>query len=450
MKMKSRLIKNLGMAGVITALALSAGCGAGGDSQTSGSPAAENVPASEASDFETDGDIALNTEENSQADTVQGDGFYISPAQEFESVSIDISGEDLETPMIQMSCSPAVKVNGQNYNLDGRALNKVLEDGWTTDAPLDAQLASCQVSDEFHLTMDQVSVKIKLVNPYGETLPLEQCLIAWFQADAASGAVTDSQGFAVGSASYEDIYNTYMAPYSAADSELIFKVFHVSSVSLDNGEKLLDDRDWEMDYSFENGILSSMTAQSPALLYNGMEDNIDPQIISSVDPASFQSAAQTRDSILDQLKSAFAQAQLNVQINETTGEAVMDSNVLFDVDSYELSDEGKAFLESFCGVYASVLFDGAYADRVSAVVFEGHTDTNASYEYNLELSQKRAQAVLDYCLNSAAMTQEQKDRFGALAQAKGYSFSDPVYDENGNVDMDASRRVAVKFYINVE
>ena len=101
-------------------------------------------------------------------------------------------------------------------------------------------------------------------------------------------------------------------------------------------------------------------------------------------------------------------------------------------------------------MYASVLFDGAYADRVSAVVFEGHTDTNASYEYNLELSQKRAQAVLDYCLNSTAMTQEQKDRFGALAQAKGYSFSDPVYDENGNVDMDASRRVAVKFYINVE
>ena len=36
------------------------------------------------------------------------------------------------------------------------------------------------------------------------------------------------------------------------------------------------------------------------------------------------------------------------------------------------------------------------------------------------------------------------------AQARGYSFSDPVFDENGNVDMEASRRVAVKFYIQVD
>lgn len=48
------------------------------------------------------------------------------------------------------------------------------------------------------------------------------------------------------------------------------------------------------------------------------------------------------------------------------------------------------------------------------------------------------------------MTQEHKYRFQALAQTRGYSFSDPVYDENGSVDMEASRRVAVKFYINVD
>lgn len=448
--MKSKLIKNIGIAAVITAMALSSGCngGTGGGDGTTGSLETESAGTIE--DASQSGDMAANTGESAQDDASGGSDLYISQAQEFEMDPIEISGEDLEVPMIQLTCSADIKVSDQNYNLDGYALNKVLEAGWTTDAPLDAQLSSCQVSDEFHLTLDQVSVKIKLVNPYKETLPLDQCLIGWFQVDGTSGAITDSQGFAVGSASYEDIKDTYMAPYTTTDSELVFKVFHVSSVSLDNGEKILDDRDWEMVYDFENGTLASMTAQSPALLYNGMEDNIDPQIIGSVDSSTFQTAAQTRDSILDQLESAFAQAQLNIQINESTGEVVMDSNVLFAVDSYELSDEGKAFLDRFCSVYAFALLDGEYADQVSAIAFEGHTDTNASYEYNLELSQKRAQAVLDYCLSSSAMTQEQKDRFGALAQAKGYSFSDPVYDENGNVDMDASRRVAVKFYIHVE
>jgi chemotaxis protein MotB len=37
-----------------------------------------------------------------------------------------------------------------------------------------------------------------------------------------------------------------------------------------------------------------------------------------------------------------------------------------------------------------------------------------------------------------------------LATANGCSWSDPVYDANGNVDMDASRRVVFKFRMTDE
>lgn len=89
----------------------------------------------------------------------------------------------------------------------------------------------------------------------------------------------------------------------------------------------------------------------------------------------------------------------------------------------------------FCKTFAMALVIGAFA---------------ASSGCGGQNGDSTSDAVLDYCLNSAATTQEQKDHFGALAQARGYSFSDPVFDENGNVDMEASRRVAVKFYIQVD
>ena len=114
----------------------------------------------------------------------------------------------------------------------------------------------------------------------------------------------------------------------------------------------------------------------------------------------------------------------------------------------------------FCKTFAMALVIGAFAVSSGCGGQNGDSTSDEgmyispAQEFEMDsiemLSQKRADAVLDYCLNSAATTQEQKDRFGALAQARGYSFSDPVFDENGNVDMEASRRVAVKFYIQVD
>ena len=51
--------------------------------------------------------------------------------------------------------------------------------------------------------------------------------------------------------------------------------------------------------------------------------------------------------------------------------------------------------------YCSVLLRDDYREYVSEIIIEGHTDTNGSYIYNLELSQQRTFSVAKYCLTES-------------------------------------------------
>ena len=46
------------------------------------------------------------------------------------------------------------------------------------------------------------------------------------------------------------------------------------------------------------------------------------------------------------------------------------------------------------------------------------------------------------------MNQEQKVQFSQLTTAVGYAFKDLVYTDSGIEDAEASRRVAIKFYVS--
>lgn len=155
-----------------------------------------------------------------------------------------------------------------------------------------------------------------------------------------------------------------------------------------------------------------------------------------------------RNSLFDELSAAFTDAGLNVKVDKDTGEIALDSAVLFGFDESAVSDEGKTFLEKFIGIYTSVVFSEKYDGFVSKIVVEGHTDTNGDYDMNLTLSQKRADEVLNYCL-SMGISPEHLASFKSIASSVGCSYDNPVFDEAGNVDMDASRRVSFKFIINL-
>ena len=85
--------------------------------------------------------------------------------------------------------------------------------------------------------------------------------------------------------------------------------------------------------------------------------------------------------------------------------------------------------------------------NILEIRIEGHTDTDGSYMYNLQLSQNRALAVAAYCLDekSGLLTESELNDLRGLLTANGRSWSAPVYAADGSVDMGASRRVEIKF-----
>ena len=181
-----------------------------------------------------------------------------------------------------------------------------------------------------------------------------------------------------------------------------------------------------------------MTAEELAKLH-GLSDSQLEQI------------AKKKADLLADLAKAYEDAGLEVSINTATGEIALDSTVLFDVNEYAISEEGKAFLQKFTQIYTSTVYSETYADFVSRVMVEGHTDTNGGYEMNLELSQNRANSVKDYCVSAeCGVDSAYAAQFGDSLEAVGYSYDKPVYAADGTVDMDASRRVSFRFIVSLE
>ncbi|MBQ9742339.1 MAG: OmpA family protein [Ruminococcus sp.] len=159
---------------------------------------------------------------------------------------------------------------------------------------------------------------------------------------------------------------------------------------------------------------------------------------------------EKKDSLLQDLVLEYELAGLSITINSETGEVAMDSAVLFDVDESVVSEEGKTFLSRFLDVYTSVVFSTEYEDFVSEIVVEGHTDTSGDYDMNKTLSQERADNVMAYCLSEdAGIDADYTASLKDIMRAEGFSYDYPVYDEDGNVDMDASRRVSFRFIIDL-
>lgn len=156
--------------------------------------------------------------------------------------------------------------------------------------------------------------------------------------------------------------------------------------------------------------------------------------------------------LIADLKQEFDAQNLNVVIDETDGSIALDSNVLFGYNENVLTDEGNAMLSEVLPVYCKVLMSEQYLDYLAEVRIDGYTDTTGDYLYNLQLSQERALAVANYLVESAGsfLTEEEQGNLQARLTANGHSMSNPVYSEDGEINMDASRRVEIKFSLKDE
>ena len=154
-----------------------------------------------------------------------------------------------------------------------------------------------------------------------------------------------------------------------------------------------------------------------------------------------------RSRIIEELRDELRGAGLDAMVDRNTGAIAFTGTVLFDTGKNELKQTGKDLLDAFLPIYVRTLMREENREYVGEIIIEGHTDTSGNYLRNLGLSQERALAVASYCLGSemTRLTEQEKQALQGIITANGRSFADPVYTEDGKVDMDASRRVVFKF-----
>lgn len=155
-----------------------------------------------------------------------------------------------------------------------------------------------------------------------------------------------------------------------------------------------------------------------------------------------------RAEIIQELSLALKNANLKATVDSKTGDILLESTVLFELNSSQISTSGQALLDKFLPVYLQVLLQDKYKDYLSEIIIEGHTDTQGTYLTNLKLSQDRARSVATYCYET--VNSQYRDKITKLMTANGKSFSNPIYNANGSINSDASRRVEFKFRLKDE
>lgn len=121
--------------------------------------------------------------------------------------------------------------------------------------------------------------------------------------------------------------------------------------------------------------------------------------------------------------------------------------MLFDNNQAVLKPLFKDILNDFYPRYINLLSRPQYKSNIVEIRIEGHTDSNGEYFHNMELSQDRTRAVLEYCFG--LMTEEQGIWAKKIITANGLSSSQPILI-NGIEDKGLSRRVEFRVRTNAE
>lgn len=159
---------------------------------------------------------------------------------------------------------------------------------------------------------------------------------------------------------------------------------------------------------------------------------------------------EVSEKLLEELK----KNNINADVDKFSGRIKISDLELFELNSYELSEGGKAYLAKFVPVYFNtILKDKKIRENISQIIIEGHTDSHTfagakseeeKYFRNMDLSLKRASSVAQYIVfsNYSGKKSYEKDLYKLLS-VQGKSSSEPIFT-NGKEDFSKSRRVELK------
>lgn len=160
--------------------------------------------------------------------------------------------------------------------------------------------------------------------------------------------------------------------------------------------------------------------------------------------AQIKSLTGIKLQVLTSLKEALGD---KINIDKETGSLRLASNILFGSGQSTLKANAKKELKIAFEKYIGTLVNNPkIKPHLDKIIIEGHTDSVGSYIYNLNLSQKRALAVMKYLLT---LEFSKKHHIKPLMTASGRAYLDRVL-VNGVEDKEASRRIEIKFRLKNE
>lgn len=125
-----------------------------------------------------------------------------------------------------------------------------------------------------------------------------------------------------------------------------------------------------------------------------------------------------------------------------------EPSMLFDEGKDVLKPKFQEILQDFFPRYIAVLNREQYRDNIEEIRIEGHTNSNGGYYSNMELSQDRTRAVLQYCFS--LMPDKDVMWLKGLVTANGLSSSHLILTKSGEENKDLSRRVEFRVRTNAE
>lgn len=173
------------------------------------------------------------------------------------------------------------------------------------------------------------------------------------------------------------------------------------------------------------------------------ESKLDKSLVEGRDLQDILSALTLGNAIQNDLINGLRERGIEAEVDERTGHLLLANGVMFAVDSSTLSQDGKDYLNIVAEVYESVILSDEYADHVQMISIDGYADPTGDYDHNLVLSSDRARNVMEY------LSKISPDLTDKLV-SEGHSYDNPIFDEDGEVDYEASRRVEISIVIKMD
>ena len=164
-----------------------------------------------------------------------------------------------------------------------------------------------------------------------------------------------------------------------------------------------------------------------------------------------QSQMEASKELVEKLK----EADIEATVDTMTGDVKISDLELFELNSYELSEKGKIYLNKLIPIYIENIFSNQeLLDNITNIVVQGHADSqqyvnvgteNEQFSKNMTLSLQRANSVAEYIFKTN-FNSNYDEQLRKMLVVEGRSYSNPVLVD-GVEDYDKSRRVELKLKV---